>query len=85
MRQAHSPNILICESRGLRDTVAMMTVQQNIERLRQFYLVPYGDEDGSRTIFGPQHCSEHLPMSSIQRSMGPSGWWWLLITTGETR
>jgi len=56
MRQAHSPNILICESRGLRDTVAMMTVQQNIERLGQLHLVPHGDEDGSCPIFGPQDC-----------------------------
>ena len=56
MRLAHSPNILVCEARGLWDTVAMMTVQQNIERLRQLYLVPYGDEDGPRTIFGPQDC-----------------------------
>jgi len=56
LRPAHGPNILICESRGFWDTVATMTVQQNIERLRQFHLVPYGDEDGSRTIFGPQDC-----------------------------
>ena len=36
----------ICESRGFWDTVATMTVQQNIERLRQLHLVPHGDEDG---------------------------------------
>ena len=56
MHPAYSPNILICESRGLWDTVAAMTVQQDIERLRQLYLVPHGDEDGPRTIFGPQDC-----------------------------
>jgi len=53
MRPAHSSNILICESRGLRDTVAAMTVQQNIECLGQLHLVSYGDEDRLRTIFGP--------------------------------
>jgi hypothetical protein len=54
LRQAQGPNILICESRGLWDTVAAMTVQQNIERLRQLHLVPHGDEDGLRTVFSPQ-------------------------------
>jgi hypothetical protein len=65
MRLAHSPNILIGESRGFWDTGATMTVQQNIERLRQLYLVPHGDEDGLRTIFGPQHCPEHLAIASV--------------------
>ena len=54
MHPAYSPNILICESRGLWDTVTAMTVQQHIERLRQLYLMSHGDENGLRTIFGPQ-------------------------------
>ena len=57
MRLAHDPNIVICESSGLWDTIATMTVQQNIERLGQLHLVPYGDEYGLRTIFRPQDCS----------------------------
>jgi hypothetical protein len=57
MRLAHGPNILICQSSGLWDTVATMTVQQNIERLGQLYLVPHGNEYGLGTIFGPQDCS----------------------------
>jgi hypothetical protein len=85
MRLAHGPNILIRESSGLWDTVAAITVQQNLERLGQLELVPHGDEDGLRTIFGPQDGSEHLPISAIQRRMGPAGRWWLLITAREPR
>jgi len=57
MRPAHSPNILICESRGLWDTIATMTVQQHSKRLGQLHLMPHRDEDRLGTILGPQDCS----------------------------
>src|SRR5262249_21931817 len=85
MRPAHSPNILICESRGLWDTIAAMTVQQNRKRLGQLHLMPHRDEYGLRTILGPQDCSYHLPISSIERRLGPPSRGRLLILASEAR